>query len=129
HLEFFYFHNCLYEGVWKDNRRRHNERIPTWDLLHRYNGDWRAIFVGDATMSPYEITMPGGSVEHWNEEAGAVWMDRAVKQWPRSVWLNPVAERYWSYTASVGLIRDQVESRMYPLTLEGLDRAMRRLGA
>jgi uncharacterized protein len=127
HLEFFYFHNCLYEGVWKDNRRRHNERTPTWDLLHRYNGDWRAIFVGDATMSPYEITMPGGSVEHWNEEAGAVWMDRAVKQWPKSVWLNPVAERYWSYTASVGLIRDQVDSRMYPLTLDGLDRAMRRL--
>lgn len=126
-LEFFYFHNCLYEGVWKDNRRRHTERIATWDLLHKYPGDWRAIFVGDATMSPYEITMPGGSVEHWNEEAGTVWMKRARQQWDKSVWLNPVQERYWSYTASVGLLREVMEERMFPLTLEGLDKAMRAL--
>ncbi len=126
-LEFFYFHNCLYEGVWKDNRRRHTERIATWDLLHKYPGDWRAIFVGDATMSPYEITMPGGSVEHWNEEAGAVWMKRARQQWDKSVWLNPVQERYWSYTASVGLLRELMDDRMFPLTLEGLDKAMRAL--
>ena len=126
-LEFFYFHNCLYEGVWKDNRRRHAEKIPTWDLLNKYSGDWRAIFVGDATMSPYEVTMPGGSVEHWNEEAGAVWMRRARLQWGKSVWLNPVAERYWSYTASVKLLQEVMDERMYPLTLDGLDRAMRAL--
>ena len=126
-LEFFYFHNCLYEGVWKDNRRRHAEKIPTWDLLNKYPGDWRAIFVGDATMSPYEVTMPGGSVEHWNEEAGAVWMRRARLQWGKSVWLNPVAERYWSYTASVKLLQEVMDERMYPLTLDGLDRAMRAL--
>ncbi|WP_309630081.1 VWA domain-containing protein [Brevundimonas sp.] len=126
-LEFFYFHNCLYEGVWKDNRRRHAEKIPTWDLLNKYPGDWRAIFVGDATMSPYEVTMPGGSVEHWNEEAGAVWMRRARLQWGKSVWLNPVAERFWSYTASVKLLSEVMDERMYPLTLDGLDRAMRAL--
>ena len=126
-LEFFYFHNCLYEGVWKDNRRRHAEKIPTWDLLNKYPGDWRAIFVGDATMSPYEVTMPGGSVEHWNEEAGAVWMRRARLQWGKSVWLNPVAERYWNYTASVKLLQEVMDERMYPLTLDGLDRAMRAL--
>ncbi len=126
-LEFFYFHNCLYEGVWKDNRRRHSERIPTWDLIHKYPGDWRAIFVGDATMSPYEVTMPGGSVEHWNEEAGAVWLKRAREQWDRSVWLNPVPERHWSYTPSVSLISEMMEHRMFPLTLEGLERAMRTL--
>ncbi len=126
-MEFFYFHNCLYEGVWKDNRRRHAERIPTWELLNKYPGDWRAIFVGDATMSPYEVTMPGGSVEHWNEEAGAVWMMRARKQWEKSAWLNPTPERYWSYSTSVGLISEVMEQRMYPLTLDGLDRAMRAL--
>lgn len=126
-LEFFYFHNCLYEGVWKDNRRRQSEQTPTWDLLNKYPGDWRAVFVGDATMSPYEITMPGGSVEHWNEEAGAVWLNRAVKQWEKSVWLNPVAERHWRFTASVGLVREVMEERMFPLTLAGLDSAMRAL--
>jgi uncharacterized protein with von Willebrand factor type A (vWA) domain len=113
--------------VWKDNRRRHTERIPTWDLIHKYPGDWRAIFVGDATMSPYEVTMPGGSVEHWNEEAGAVWLKRAREQWGKSVWLNPVTERYWSYTQSVSLIREVMDQRMYPLTLDGLDKAMRAL--
>jgi uncharacterized protein with von Willebrand factor type A (vWA) domain len=127
HLEFFYFHNCLYEGVWKDNRRRHAEKIPTWDVLNKYPGDWRAIFVGDATMSPYEVTMPGGSVEHWNEEAGAVWMKRATQQWDKIAWLNPSPERYWSYSASVGMVRELVDERMYPLTLEGLEKAMRAL--
>ena len=126
-MEFFYFHNCLYEGVWKDNRRRHGEKIATWDLLNKYPGDWRAIFVGDATMSPYEVTMPGGSVEHWNEEAGAVWLTRARQQWEKCVWLNPVAERYWSYSASVGMIRELLDERMFPLTIDGLDRAMRAL--
>ncbi|QYF87346.1 VWA domain-containing protein [Brevundimonas sp. PAMC22021] len=126
-LEFFYFHNCLYEGVWKNNRRRHAERIPTWDLLHRYNGDWRAIFVGDATMSPYEVSMAGGSVEHWNEEAGEVWLRRARQQWGRCAWLNPTPERHWSYAASVGMIRQIMDDRMFPLTLDGLDRAMRAL--
>ena len=124
-LEFYYFHNCLYEGVWKDNARRHTQRIPTWEVLNKFPGDWRAIFVGDASMSPYEIAMPGGSVEHWNEEAGAVWLKRARDQWERSVWLNPVAERYWDYTQSVGMIRDIWEHQMFPLTLDGLDRAMR----
>ncbi|RZJ47101.1 MAG: VWA domain-containing protein [Brevundimonas sp.] len=127
HLEFFYFHNCLYEGVWKDNRRRHTEKLDTWDVLNKYPADWRAIFVGDATMSPYEITMPGGSVEHWNEEAGAVWLKRATQQWDKVAWLNPSPERYWSYSASVGLIREVIDERMYPLTLEGLEKAMRAL--
>jgi uncharacterized protein with von Willebrand factor type A (vWA) domain len=127
HLEFFYFHNCLYEGVWKDNRRRHSEKIPTWDVLNKYPADWRAIFVGDATMSPYEVTMPGGSVEHWNEEAGAVWMKRAMQQWDKVAWLNPTAERYWNYSASVGMVRELVDERMYPLTLDGLEKAMRAL--
>jgi uncharacterized protein with von Willebrand factor type A (vWA) domain len=127
HLEFFYFHNCLYEGVWKDNRRRHEQKIPTWEVLNKYPGDWRAIFVGDATMSPYEVTMPGGSVEHWNEEAGAVWMKRATQQWDKVAWLNPSPERYWSYSASVGMVQELVDERMYPLTLEGLEKAMRAL--
>lgn len=127
HLEFFYFHNCLYEGVWKDNRRRHTEKIDTWDVLNKYPADWRAIFVGDATMSPYEITMPGGSVEHWNEEAGAVWLKRATQQWDKVAWLNPSPERYWNYSASVGLIREVIDERMYPLTLDGLEKAMRAL--
>jgi uncharacterized protein with von Willebrand factor type A (vWA) domain len=127
HLEFFYFHNCLYEGVWKDNRRRHTEKIPTWEVLNKYPADWRAIFVGDATMSPYEVSMPGGSVEHWNEEAGAVWMKRATQQWDKVAWLNPSPERYWSYSASVGMVRELVDERMYPLTLDGLEKAMRAL--
>ncbi len=127
HLEFFYFHNCLYEGVWKDNRRRHEQKIPTWEVLNKYPADWRAVFVGDATMNPYEVTMPGGSVEHWNEEAGAVWMKRATQQWDKVAWLNPSPERYWSYSASVGMVRELFDERMYPLTLEGLEKAMRAL--
>ena len=127
HMEFFYFHNCLYESVWKDNRRRHNEKTNTWDVLHTFPHDYKVIFVGDATMSPYEITYPGGSVEHWNEEAGAVWLDRVVQIYPHTVWLNPVAQKHWEYTPSIGLINQITNNRMFPLTLGGLDQAMREL--
>jgi uncharacterized protein len=126
-LEFFYFHNCVYEGVWKDNRRRFTERTKTWDVLHKYGHDYKLVFVGDASMSPYEITHPGGSVEHFNEEAGAVWMQRMVTTYPSTVWLNPMAEQYWGYSGSVRLIRELMHDRMYPLTLDGLDEAMRAL--
>jgi uncharacterized protein with von Willebrand factor type A (vWA) domain len=127
HMEFFYFHNCLYEAVWKDNRRRHNEKFPTWDVLHKFPHDYKVIFVGDATMSPYEITYPGGSVEHWNEEAGAIWLDRVAQIYEHVVWLNPVAEKHWEYTPSIGLVQQILADRMYPLTLGGLDAAMREL--
>jgi uncharacterized protein with von Willebrand factor type A (vWA) domain len=127
HMEFFYFHNCLYEAVWKDNRRRHSEKIPTWDVLHRFPHDYKVIFVGDATMSPYEINHPGGSVEHWNEEAGGVWLNRVTQIYEHVVWLNPVAEKHWDFTPSVDLIRQIMADRMYPLTLTGLDSAMREL--
>jgi hypothetical protein len=127
HMEFFYFHNCLYEAVWKDNRRRHSEKSATWDVLRKFPHDYKVIFVGDATMSPYEITYPGGSVEHWNEEAGAVWLDRVAQIYGHAVWLNPVPVKHWEYTPSVGLIRQLLSDRMYPLTLAGLDHAMREL--
>jgi uncharacterized protein len=127
HMEHFYFHNCLYEKVWKENRRRWDDTTSTWELLHTYGQDYKVIFVGDASMSPYEIAAPGGSVEHFNAEAGAVWMERLVRTYPACVWLNPVAEREWSYTQSIGLVRQLVSGRMYPLTLDGLDRAMREL--
>ena len=126
-LEFFYFHNCLYEAVWKDNRRRDVEKIPTWDVLHRFPHDYKVIFIGDATMSPYEITYPGGSVEHWNEEPGAIWMDRVMQIYSSCVWLNPTPERYWDHTQSISVIRQIMGERMFPLTLDGLDRAMREL--
>ncbi len=126
-LEFFYFHNCVYEGLWKDNRRRFTERTKTWDVLHKYGHDWKLVFVGDASMSPYEITHPGGSVEHFNDEAGAVWMQRMTTTYPSAVWLNPIPEQYWGYSHSVRLIRELMHERMYPLTLEGLDEAMRAL--
>jgi uncharacterized protein with von Willebrand factor type A (vWA) domain len=126
-LEFFYYHNCVYEGVWKDNRRRHSERIKTWDVLHKYGHDYKLIFVGDASMSPYEISHPGGSVEHFNEEAGAAWMQRMVDTYPSAVWLNPLGEQYWGYSQSIGIVRALMQDRMYPLTLEGLDEAMRML--
>jgi uncharacterized protein with von Willebrand factor type A (vWA) domain len=127
HMEFYYFHNCLYESVWKDNRRRHNEKFPTWDVLHKFPHDYKVVFVGDATMSPYEITYPGGSVEHWNEEAGAIWLDRVAQIYEHVVWLNPVPEKHWEYTPSIGLINQIISNRMYPLTLGGLDAAMREL--
>jgi len=126
-MEYFYFHNCLYEGVWKDNRRRNTEKIPTWDVLHKYPSDYKVIFVGDATMSPYEITYAGGSVEHWNEEPGGVWLERVTQIYENCVWLNPVAEKHWDYTPSAQMIQQIMQNRMYPLTLEGLDKAMREL--
>ena len=127
HMDYFYFHNCLYERVWKKNRRRHDDTTPTWQLLHTYPHDYKVIFVGDASMSPYEITTPGGSVEHFNEEAGAVWLERMTRTYPACVWLNPVPQEQWDYTYSIRMVRQLVGERMYPLTLEGLDRAMREL--
>ena len=127
HLEFFYFHNCLYEAVWKDNRRRQTEKTPVQQVLNTYPHDYKVIFVGDATMSPYEITHPGGSVEHWNEEAGAVWMRRVIDVYENAVWLNPTPQGYWDHTQSVAIMRQLMGDRMYPLTLAGLDDAMRRL--
>ncbi len=127
-LEFFYFHNCLYEGVWKDNRRRHEEKTATWDVLHKYPSDYRVVFVGDATMSPYEITYPGGSVEHWNEEAGGVWLQRVADVYERVVWLNPTPAAHWDHTPSIQLVREIIgRDRMFPLTIQGLDGAMREL--
>jgi uncharacterized protein with von Willebrand factor type A (vWA) domain len=127
HMEYFYFHNCLYERVWKDNRRRHTETIPTWDVLHKYGHDYKVIFVGDASMSPYEVAQPGGSVEHWNPEAGAVWLNRVRAQWPNSAWLNPIQQKHWGYTHSIQMIRDLFGERMYPLTLAGLETMTREL--
>ena len=126
-LEFFYFHNCLYEGVWKDNRRRWTERTQTWDILHKYGHDYKVIFVGDAAMSPYEITHPGGSVEHMNEEAGAAWLQRVAKIYPATVWLNPISEKNWGYSQSTRIVRELLGGSMFPLTLGGLDDAMREL--
>ncbi len=126
-LEFFYFHNCLYEGVWKNNARRRTERTDTWDILHKYGHDYKVIFVGDAAMSPYEISHPGGSVEHFNPEAGATWMQRVCNTYPATVWLNPTPERQWDYSQSNKLMRELVGGNMFPLTLEGLDGAMREL--
>lgn len=126
-LEFFYFHNCVYEGVWKDNRRRFAERTPTWDVLHKYGHDYKLVFVGDASMSPYEITHAGGSVEHFNEEAGAVWMQRLTHVYPAAAWLNPVPDQHWTYSQSIQVMKQLMNGRMYPLTLAGLDDAMREL--
>ncbi|WP_321832190.1 VWA domain-containing protein [Thalassovita sp.] len=128
HMEHFYFHNCLYEGVWKDNKRRWDQQTPTWDVLHTYGSDYKCIFVGDASMSPYEIAYRGGANEHWNEEAGEVWLQRARDQWPDHIWINPVAEKYWPYTQSIQMIRDLFEDRMVPMTLEGIERGMKELG-
>jgi uncharacterized protein with von Willebrand factor type A (vWA) domain len=127
HLEYFYFHNCLYEGVWKDNRRRHIGTIDTWDVLHTYPADYKVVFVGDASMSPYEITYPGGSVEHWNEEPGVLWMQRLLDVYSRTVWLNPVPLAVWDSMASIQMVRQIMGGRMYSLTLDGLDQAMREL--
>ncbi|MEH6700181.1 vWA domain-containing protein [Parasphingorhabdus sp.] len=126
-LEFFYFHNCPYEGLWKDNRRRFSERSNTWDILHKYGHDYKLIFVGDASMSPYEITHPGGSVEHFNEEAGVTWMQRLTNTYPAAAWLNPVPEKQWGYSQSVKIIRELMSDRMYPLTVDGLSDAMKEL--
>ncbi|WP_339885215.1 vWA domain-containing protein, partial [Vreelandella maris] len=127
HLEHYYFHNCLYEGVWKNNLRRGSERIPTMDVLHTYGADYQVVIVGDAAMSPYEVSHPGGSVEHFNDEPGGVWLKRLCDTFPRLAWLNPLPPRAWEYTYSTKLIREIIEDRMYPMTLEGLETAMREL--
>ena len=127
HLEFFYFHNCLYEKLWKDNRRRHVDTFSTAQMLHTYPPDYKVLFVGDASMSPYEIAYPGGSVEHWNEEAGQVWIQRVSDTYRSMAWLNPVPERHWSYTPSIQLLQQLTSNRMFPLTLGGLDSAMKEL--
>ena len=129
HFEYFYFHNCLYEGVWKDNRRRWNAQTPTWDVLRTYGPDYKCIFVGDASMSPYEIAFPGGANEHWNEEAGQTWLTRAHEQWPNHLWINPLDERYWPYTQSIQMIQEIFGAdRMVPMTLSGIETGMKLLG-
>ncbi len=127
HLEYFYFHNFVYESMWKDNRRRHAERIATSDIAHKYGPDYKLVFVGDATMSPYEIVYAGGSVEHWNEEPGAVWIKRLLNTYPKAIWLNPEPEQRWGYTPSIKLTRELMDNRMYPLTVSGLDNGIKQL--
>ncbi len=127
HLEFFYFHNCPYEALWQDNKRRWSERTPTMDLLHKFPHDYKLVFVGDASMSPYEINYPGGSVEHWNDEAGDVWMRRMLDVYHAAAWLNPIPEKSWGHSQSIQMMKTVMEDRMYPLSLEGLDRAMKGL--
>ncbi len=127
HLDFFYFHNCLYEGVWRDNSRRWQEQTSTQDVLRTYGKDYKVIFVGDASMSPYEIAYPGGANEHWNAEAGSVWLTRARDQWPSSIWINPVKEAHWGYTQSIAMIRELFADLMFPMTLKGIEAAMREL--
>ncbi len=127
HMEYFYFHNCLYDFVWKDNRRRWSEKVSTWDILHKYGSDYKVIIVGDASMSPYEITVPGGAVEYFNEEPGAIWMQRLTQVYERVVWLNPTGQQNWDYVGSIQLIKELMGERMYPLTLKGIDKAMSEL--
>ncbi|SLN44292.1 VWA domain containing CoxE-like protein [Falsiruegeria litorea R37] len=127
HMEYFYFHNCLYEGVWRDNRRRWDAQIPTHEVLRTYGPDYKCIFVGDASMSPYEIAYPGGANEHWNPESGQVWLERARDQWNSNLWINPVPEKYWDYTHSISMIREIFADNMVPMTLSGLERGMKEL--
>ncbi|QEQ97579.1 vWA domain-containing protein [Neptunomonas concharum] len=127
HLEYFYFHNCVYEKVWKDNHRRHNDTLSTLDVIHTYGKDYRVIFIGDAAMSPYELLQRYGSVEHMNEEAGYVWLQRILDTWEKAIWLNPAQERFWDYTHTTDAIRQQLDGHMYPLTLEGLEAGIRYL--
>jgi len=124
-LHYFYFHNCLYEGIWKNNNRRWNERLSTYDVIRTYGKEFKCIFVGDATMSPYEIVIPGGGNEHFNDEPGRVWLERAITQWPSYIWINPVIEKYWEYSESTMIIKDIFHNRMVPLTLDGIDKATR----
>jgi len=126
-LEYFYFHNCLYEGVWRDNRRRWDAQTPTWEVMRTYGSDYKCIFVGDASMSPYEVAHPGGANEHWNAEPGQTWLTRAREQWPSHMWINPVPEKHWGYTHSIGMIREIFEDRMVPMTLKGIEKGMREL--
>jgi hypothetical protein len=127
HLEYFYFHNFIYEQVWRSNRLRQQEKISTFDLLNKYGPDYKLIFVGDATMSPYEILQPGGSVEHWNDEAGEVWLRRVINFYRKSVWINPTPEAHWQWTQSIKLTNTLMEERMFPMTVAGLEVAMRSL--
>jgi len=127
HMEYYYFHNCIYESLWVDNSMRWSDRIPTFDVLHKYNSDYRVIIVGDATMSPYEITSAGGSVEHYNDESGAAWLQRFKEKFPYTVWLNPTHERYWDGVYSLNMIKEFFDDRMYPLTIQGLTEAMKAL--
>lgn len=127
HIQSFYFHNFIYESVWKDNRRRMNERLPTFEILNKYAQDYKVIFVGDATMAPYEITHAGGSVEHWNEESGASWMERFKEQYEKLVWINPTPQETWEYSSSVGMTKELVGGEMYPLTIRGLEEGMNSL--
>jgi len=127
HLEYFYFHNCLYDTVWKDSRRRHVEQIDVMEILRTYDAGHKVVLVGDASMSPYEIEKEGGSVERWNDESGETWLRRLLDAYPKAVWLNPVPEKYWGGTTSIGMIRRLIEDRMFPLTLDGIDRGMREL--
>jgi len=127
HLEHYYFHNCIYEGVWTDNRRRHVEKTPTLEVIHRFGRDHKLVIVGDGSMSPYEITHAGGSIEHFNEEAGAVWLKRLTDAYPSAAWINPTPEGYWGHSASTAILKRLMNERMYPLTLDGLDEAMRAL--
>jgi len=128
HIEHFYFHNCVYERVWRDNKMRYNEVRKTWDVLHKYGHDYKLVIVGDASMSPYEILQPGGSVEHQNEEAGAVWLQRLLNIYRNAVWINPAPENHWQWTQSIKIIRELMGDRMFPLTVQGLGEAMRELG-
>ena len=127
HLKYFYFHNFLYDSVWTRSHRRLAETTSTWDILHKYAADYKVIFVGDATMAPYEITHTGGSIEHYNEEAGAVWMQRVSETFEHLVWLNPTPRDYWQHSYSIDIVRQLVEDRMFPLTVQGLEEAMSRL--
>lgn len=127
HLEYFYFHNFIYENMWQDNRRRQTEKTPIFDITHKYPSDYKLIFVGDATMSPYEIAYAGGSVEHWNEEPGAVWIERLLNTYPKAIWLNPEPRERWNYTPSVKLVNELMQQRMYPLTIAGLDEGIKAL--
>ncbi|UCG72849.1 MAG: VWA domain-containing protein [Chromatiales bacterium] len=127
HLEYYYFHNCVYENLWRDNRHRRTELIPTAEVLHKYGPDYKLIFVGDASMSPYELAYAGGSVEHWNDEPGALWLKRLLNTYAKAIWLNPEPEQHWRYTQSVGMVRELLEDRMYPMTLQGLDAGIRQL--
>ena len=124
HMEYFYFHNFIYESVWRNNYRRHNERTSLFDVMHKYSGDYKVVFVGDASMSPFEIMHPGGSVEHWNEESGEVWMKRMRQVYEKMIWINPIPEQHWGYTSSIDITHSLMEGRMYPLTIKGLEEGM-----
>ena len=127
HMEYFYFHNCLYESVWKNNLRRGAERMDTYDIIHKYGPDYKVIFIGDASMAPYEITHAGGSVEHWNDEPGSAWMQRIADHYDKIAWLNPMPEDHWGWGGSIQIMNELITNRMYPMTIEGMERAMKNL--